>query len=390
MVSLEGLDVVQVFLVGLNAWVVNIWHLLKVSRLVSLVLVSDQLLLVGAQGQEVSLISSGQGLVMVDTVVDLLGQNWHQWVALVTHRAVSDSLEGRLEGGILDSLRLLWVCEGVLQLGEGTRANAVEQVLHVRLLVALDVVEHVVGTVVEMVLEINSGVLQEVDEGALLHELVLVVNSHVLHLLLGVLEVLHLSLLNNISPDISELLELVVGVDVVEHGELGGWEPLEVTGLSNTEVEGNQELVVEDHASHPFVVGPATELGDRGDSGDVAEQKDNTTTGAGKRLVVWGDLFWSDGLEQKFHVLVVGVDQWGAIGVIWVLVTRLHLVQLILIVGLGVRLVIWLDSLGWALVKLLSTSGVSNLESILDRRGGKGTSLRWHDHSLEIEVIVAM
>jgi hypothetical protein len=35
--------------------------------------------------------------------------------------------------------------------------------------------------------------------------------------------------------------------------------------------------VVEDHASDPLVVGPASEAGDRNDRTDVAEHKEDTT-----------------------------------------------------------------------------------------------------------------
>lgn len=87
-------------------------------------------------------------------------------------------------------------------------------------------------------------------------------------------------LLNHIGPLGIELLSLVASVSVVEDGELGAGHEHKVARLNVTEVKGDQEFVVEDHASDPLVVGPASEAGDRNDSADVAEHKEDATTGA--------------------------------------------------------------------------------------------------------------
>lgn len=149
------------------------------------------------------------------------------------------------------------------------------------MLVSLNRVEHHVGTVVEVVLELDARVGEEVDHSSLLNEIEFLVKANVLQLLLGVNEVVHLDLLDLVGPLSVELLGLVARVCVVEDGEFGTGHEGKVTGLNVTKIEGDQELVVEDHTSHPLVVGPATEAGDRHNSGDVAEHEDKSTTGAG-------------------------------------------------------------------------------------------------------------
>ena len=116
-----------------------------------------------------------------------------------------------------------------------------------------------------MVLKLSSRISQEVHQSSLLHKVVLIVKSHIVHLFLRVRQVNSLLLLTSVGPLRTELLHLVVGVDVVEDGEFGAGEPVEVADFGPTEVETNHELVVENHASDPLVVGPAAEFGDRGD-----------------------------------------------------------------------------------------------------------------------------
>lgn len=191
-------------------------------------------------------------------------------------------------------------------------------------------------TVVEVVLDLSTGAAEEVDHSSLLDEVVLSVETHVLHLLLGVDEMSHLELLSHISPLGSELLGLVSSVCIVENSKLGTGKPSEVTGLDVTEIEGDQELVMEDHTSDPLVVGPTSEAGDRDNGADVAEHEKETTTGAGEGLVVRGDLLRTDGFEQGLHVVVVGVDQGVSFSVVRVNVAGLHFVELVLVVGLTV------------------------------------------------------
>ena len=116
-----------------------------------------------------------------------------------------------------------------------------------------------------MVLQVRSLISQEVNKSTLLHEIVLIVKSHVIHLFFRVSQVNRLLLLTSVSPLSTELLHLIVAVNVVEDREFGTRQPVEVADLCPTEVETNHELVVEDHASDPLVVGPAAKFGDGGD-----------------------------------------------------------------------------------------------------------------------------
>ena len=68
-----------------------------------------------------------------------------------------------------------------------------------------------------------------------------------------------------VSPLVDELLSLIPRVGVVEVGELGSDKEGEVTHLSEAKVEGNDVLVVEDHATKPLVVRPASHARQRGD-----------------------------------------------------------------------------------------------------------------------------
>lgn len=130
----------------------------------------------------------------------------------------------------------------------------------------------------EVIFELVTRVLKEVDHGSLLDEIVLIVETNVLDLLLGVDEVAHLLLFDHICPLRVQLLSLVASVGVVEDGELGAGHEDKVARLNVAQVKGDQEFVMEDHASDPLVVGPASEAGDRNDRADVAEHKENTTT----------------------------------------------------------------------------------------------------------------
>lgn len=141
---------------------------------------------------------------------------------------------------------------------ESLIADISDEILEICLLVPLDRVEHALGTTVEMGLNIHATVCKEVDQGSLLDEVVLIIDANVLHLLLGGDEPLLLCLLSLVSPLCSELLALVSTVDVVEVGEFGTNEESEVTHLADSQVEGEDVLVVEDHTTEPLVMGPAT------------------------------------------------------------------------------------------------------------------------------------
>ncbi len=114
----------------------------------------------------------------------------------------------------------------------------------------------------EMLFNIELLVGEIVDQRSLLYEVVLSLDSNVVHLLFGVHEMLGLFLFGNISPHGAELLSLVSRVHVVEHGKLGSEEVSEMSDFDVSEIEGNQELVMPDHTSEPFVVGPSSESRD--------------------------------------------------------------------------------------------------------------------------------
>lgn len=199
-----------------------------------------------------------------------------------------------------------------------------EVVAHVDLLLLLDGGEHVLGSVVEVEFQVELLVGEVVDERPLFNVVVFSSDVHVLQLLLGVDQVGSLLLLESVSPHGVELLTLVPAVDIVEDGELGSQEVGEVSDFNVTEVEANEELVVEDHASEPLVVVPASQSGDGGDSSNVGGNENETSSGSGERLVVRGDLLGSNSLEQRFPVVHLRVDERVLLGVVGVHVSLSH------------------------------------------------------------------
>ena len=56
-----------------------------------------------------------------------------------------------------------------------------------------------------------------------------------------------------------------------------------------------------------------------------------------------GNLLWADSLEQRLHVVVVREGDGVLSSVVWVLVTLLHVLELVLIVRLAIEsLILWL------------------------------------------------
>lgn len=129
----------------------------------------------------------------------------------------------------------------------------------------------------EVIFELVTRVLKEVDHGSLLDEIILIVETNVLDLLFGVYEMAHLLLFDHICPLRVQLLSFVASIGVVEDGKLGTGHEDKVARLNVAQVEGDKEFVVEDHTSDPLVVRPASEAGDRNDRTDVAEHKEDTT-----------------------------------------------------------------------------------------------------------------
>ena len=148
---------------------------------------------------------------------------------------------------------------------------------------------------------------------------------------------LHLDLLSSVDPLGSHLSDLVLGVDVVENGELGTNHVGEVSRLNNTNVPSDKELVMEEHTSKPFVVGPSAHSGEGSDGSNVEEEEDKTSSGAGERFVVRRNLLGADGFHEVSQVVVVRVHQGVGGGVVRVDVTLSHGVNFVAVVALSVK-----------------------------------------------------
>ena len=95
-------------------------------------------------------------------------------------------------------------------------------------------------------------------KGILLDVVILIIDGEILHLLFGGNEMSLLRLLDNIIPGGEELSHLILSVSVVPVGELWSNNEGEVTSLHDGQVETEDILVVEDHTTNPFVVGPSS------------------------------------------------------------------------------------------------------------------------------------
>lgn len=198
----------------------------------------------------------------------------------------------------------------------------------------------------EVSFSVQLGVDKEVGESSLLNELVLFVDSIVLDLLLSVSEVLVLDHLDGVSPLVSKLGELVSGVGVVEDGELWTDEVGEVSNLNETNVVGNEELMMPDHGSKPVIIFPTAKSGDGVNRSNVGSEEDETSSGSGESLVMWGDLLWTNSLEQSLHEVQVGHENWRSFSVVWMDISNLHVCKtgFIVIVGAVLSLVLWFDN----------------------------------------------
>ena len=183
-----------------------------------------------------------------------------------------------MEGSLLDLILGCRISDGRLDLLEGADGDFSEVVSEILVLIVLDLLQHAIDSAVEVLLEVQLFISEVVDESSLLDVIVLRVDADVLHLLLGVSEVSQLLLFGDISPGAAELLGLIARVHVVEDGELGTDEVGEVTDLNVTEIESNEELVMEDHATDPFIVRPAAESRDGVNGSDVGEDKQETAS----------------------------------------------------------------------------------------------------------------
>lgn len=157
---------------------------------------------------------------------------------------------------------MLWVLNHGKDLIDGADSDLPHLSLEVSLLEGLNRAQQGNGSIVEVGFSIKLRVGQEVDESSLLDCFVLLVDTVVLELLLGMSQMLILSHLSFISPLVGQLSILVVGVSVVEDREFGTDEIREVTNLKVTNVVSNQELVMPDHSSQPIIVFPTAKSTD--------------------------------------------------------------------------------------------------------------------------------
>lgn len=148
---------------------------------------------------------------------------------------------------------------------------------------------------------------------------------------------LHLDLFGGVNPLGSHLSDLVLGVDVVEDGELGTNHVGEVSRLNNTNVPSDKELVMEEHSTEPFVVGPTAHSGEGSDGTDIEEEEDKSTSGSGEGFVVRGNLLGSNSFHEVSQVVVVRVDQGVSFGVVRMDVSLSHGVDFVLVVTLSVK-----------------------------------------------------
>jgi len=293
----DNLHVVLVLLMHLDGTVRDGWWSLQELVLQSLVLFGQRNSLVVRESEYLSLLLLGQSLELLETSHHLCLNGWQDSIILVSHLASSNTVKCGEERGTLDTSLVLWALSHSEHLLDGANSDLSHLRFQVSLLEILNRVEKRISSEVEIGLSVELGVCQEVLKSSLLDKLVLAVNTVVLKLLLGVSHMLVLHHLALVSPLVAELAVLIVSVHIVEHGELGSNEVCEVTDLNQTNVEGNEELVMPDHSTEPVVVLPAAESGDGVDRSNIESEENEASTGSCKSLVVWRHLLWTNSTE---------------------------------------------------------------------------------------------
>jgi len=192
----EGL----VFLVRLDARVVDVGGSAKVVDLGLAVVVSDASALLSSQAEELALLLGRQTLEVLDALLHLFLKERKEGAILILHDPALDTAKGSLEGLLLDINLGSGVLEALLNGLKGSESNVLEVVSQVLGLKVLDHLEHVQGSAVEVLLYIQFLISEIVDKSSLLHKVVLGNNTEVLHLLLGVSEVSKLLLFSDIGP----------------------------------------------------------------------------------------------------------------------------------------------------------------------------------------------
>ena len=284
---------------------------------------NDALLLVSKSKQSL-LFLDGQTLELLHALSHLGLDHRKQSVSIVSHDAISDSVQSSIKAGSLDCGRVFWVVNETEHFFGGTIGDASESRLKVSLFEGLNTLEHSYGTGVEVSLSRHLCVGQEVNQCSFLDEFVLVVNAVEFKLLLCKFEVLVLHHFDRISPLIAQLSVLISRVGVVEDGELRAREPGEVFDLSVAHIVSDQEFVMPNHSTKPIIVLPAAKARDRVDGCNVQTGENQTASGPGQSLVMRRNLFRTNSLKEVFEEVQVGHEDWGVLSVIRMHISHLH------------------------------------------------------------------
>lgn len=162
------------------------------------------------------------------------------------------------------------------------------------------------------------------------------VEPHVLKLLFRLLEVDSLLFLSNICPHVAELFCLITSVHVVENSEFGTDKVRKVSQFDVAKIEREHVLVMPNHSTKPLVVAPASHTRDRVNTPYVEEKEEESAARSRQRFVMRRYLFGADCLKKCLHVVEMRHSDWELLGMIWVLVTLLHLSDVLLIEALTV------------------------------------------------------
>jgi len=194
-------------------------------------------------------------------------------ITFICHFVGSNSKKSCFEWRSSDCFWMCWVVYMSENFLNGSINNLFHLILKIGILEVLNWIQHWYTSLVEMSISIKFWVVDEVDNSTLLDVFVLTINSIILELFFGVSNVSILLKLNYIGPLVSQLLEFVVGVHIVEYWELWTEEEWEVSCLNETNVEGNKELMMPDHCSEPVIVLPTTKSWDGVDWSNVKEHE---------------------------------------------------------------------------------------------------------------------
>lgn len=271
---MKQISVCLVFVMRLERGRVDHWwsrHKLVFDRLISL---GNDLLLTLGQREDLAFFFWGHLLERSSFSLNFRDEQRKDSVFLVVHLSSSDAIKGALEDL---SVSLLVVHDLVDSLLVGVKSNLLE-LGQVVLLELCDVVEHDNGSIVEVLLEVESLVDEVVHEGSLLDVSVLLVDSAVLDLSLCLNNVLVAVKLSSVLPLVEELIGLVVREHIVEDGKLRSGDQSEVTDLSVADDEGHQELLMEHESSEPFVIVDSSKSSNHLDSGEVSEHEDEPSS----------------------------------------------------------------------------------------------------------------